>query len=60
MTWGPYWMYFQCSACGKKFRHELDGTPDDRFGVCPACNAKSKLTGESKNVPADGADYETL
>jgi diphthamide biosynthesis protein 3 len=60
MTWGPYWMFYRCPACGKKFRHELDGTADDRFGVCPNCGAKAELTGESKSTPADATDYETV
>ncbi len=59
MTWGPYWMFYRCPACGRKFKHALGDTDDTRFGICPACDAKGEFVGESKNPPADAASYET-
>lgn len=60
MTWGPYWMLYQCPACGKKFRHTFDDTPDDRFGICPTCDAKAELKAESRDNPKDADTYEIV
>jgi len=57
MTWGPFWLFYQCPACGKKFRHDLD-MPDERFRKCPACDTLGELKGDSNQVPTDINEYE--
>ena len=61
MTWGPYWMYYQCKKCGKKYRYELDiMSDDDTFGKCPACGGDGALKAETKDFPSDADDYEVV
>ncbi len=60
MTWGPYWLFYQCPACGKKFRHTLDDTPDEVFAMCPSCKIKSDLKADSGNYPSNADEYEII
>ena len=59
MSWGVYWMFYRCPACGKKFKSGADTITEDSFGRCPACKAQGVLIGESGKVsPAGANDYE--
>ena len=60
MSWGPYWMYYICPSCGKKFRTEAAYIADPAFGVCPDCNVPGTFAGESKELPADPNAYEVV
>jgi len=60
MTWGPYWMFYQCATCGKKFRQALDDTTIEQLGMCPSCAIKGELKAESNHYPADANDYEIV
>lgn len=60
MTWGPYWMFYKCGPCGKKFKYSFEEIHLPRFGECPVCKKEAKLVGESKNNPADATDYEEV
>lgn len=62
MTWGSYWMFFNCPKCGKKYRWALEELPDPLFGKCPDCRIDGKLVAETKDLDHgkddDFADYE--
>ncbi len=59
MSWGVYWMFYRCPACGKKFKSGADTITDPAFGRCPACQTEGELVGESGGTyPADANDYE--
>ena len=32
MSWGVYWMFYRCPACGKKFKSGADTITDPAFG----------------------------
>ena len=59
MSWGVYWLFYQCPQCGKKFKSGADTITEPTFGRCPACHAEGVLVGESgKASPSDANDYE--
>lgn len=58
MTWGPYWMFYICPECGKKFKYTLDNISDAEFGKCIACGAEGKLVAESREMPDDPESFE--
>ena len=58
MTWGPYWMFYKCGKCGKKFKSSLEDIQLPMFGRCPMCKEEAELVAESKDFPADALDYE--
>jgi peptide subunit release factor 1 (eRF1) len=60
MTWGPYWMFYKCEPCGKKYKYTLEEIHLKTFGNCPACKVEGKLVAESKNMPPDAEDYEEV
>lgn len=60
MTWGPYWMFYECQQCEKKYKYSLEDLQFPSFGKCPACKVEGKLVGESKESPADALDYEEV
>ena len=37
MTWGTYFMFYECPKCGRKYRWELVDLSDPQFGCCPGC-----------------------
>ena len=37
MSWGVYWLFYQCPQCGKKFKSGADTITEPTFGMCPAC-----------------------
>ena len=53
MSWGAYWMYYRCPACGSKYRWDLNALSNPEFGRCPDCGAE----GESKALPPDPDSY---
>mgnify|MGYP001071748532 CR=1 FL=1 len=59
MSWGVYWMFYRCPACGKNFKSGADTITQPTFGVCPVCHTQGVLVGESGTVvPPDANDYE--
>lgn len=50
MSWGGYFMFYDCPVCGKKFKWSLEEVADAEFGQCPQCQAPGLLTGESKDL----------
>lgn len=58
MTWGAYFMFYQCPECGKKFRWELVDLAEAEFGHCPACGAMGTLVGETKDLKQGERKYE--
>ncbi len=59
MTWGIYWLFYQCAECGKKFKSGADTITEPSFGLCPDCHTPGTLVGESKEgYPEDANDYE--
>ena len=57
MSWGAYWMYYRCPACGSKYRWDLTALSNPEFGRCPDCGAEGALEGESKALPPDPDSY---
>lgn len=60
MTWGPYWMFYKCTTCEKKYKYSLEEIQLPVFGKCPACKEEGELVGESKDCPPDASDYEEV
>ena len=59
MSWGVFWMFYRCPACGKKFKSGADTISEDSFGKCPVCGTVGTLVGESGDTyPKDADDYE--
>ena len=59
MSWGVYWMFYRCPACGKKFKSGADTITEPEFGLCPHFHTEGELVGESGKVsPPDANDYE--
>lgn len=61
MTYGVFWMYYECPQCGKKYKDSLDNMYDekdqDNFGKCPECSQMGRLVGESGKLPEDEQNY---
>ena len=49
MSWGAYWMYYDCKNCGTHYRWTLDYLSDPDFGRCPNCGEENVLVAESKD-----------
>lgn len=63
MTWGPYYFFYICPSCGKKYRWLLDDMSDPHFSECPDCKIPGTLSGETRDIiqGADAfADYEYI
>lgn len=63
MTWGPYYFFYDCPACGKHYRWMTDDMDEDTFGECPVCHIQGKLVGETRDVVQGEdkfADYEYI
>jgi peptide subunit release factor 1 (eRF1) len=60
MTWGPYWMFYKCEPCGKKYKYTLEEVHLPEFGFCPVCKKEGTLVAESKNMPSDAEAYEEV
>ncbi len=61
MTWGAYFMFYECPECGKKFRYELDDISEESFGRCPDRHVMGTFVGETKDIRQGEnrfADYE--
>lgn len=61
MTWGAFYMYYQCPDCGKKFRYALDllNEMGDRYGRCPVCGTEGTFIKEGP-VSRDSTEYEEV
>jgi len=61
MSWGPCFMYYVCTECGKKFKYELDllSSLGDAFGRCPECGATGVFVQDGARLPND-LDYEEV
>ena len=58
MSWGAYWMYYDCKNCGTHYRWTLDYLSDPDFGRCPNCGEENVLVAESKDLkPEDAGKY---
>ena len=60
MTWGAYWMFYECPQCGTKFKSETNRITEASFGKCPNCQAEGVLVAESNNLPQDFDDYRDI
>lgn len=60
MTWGPYWMFYQCESCNKKYRYSLEDLECKSFGACPNCGLQGKLVAESKDNPESPEFYDIV
>lgn len=58
MTWGAYFMFYQCPECGKKYRWSLEDISDPAFGQCPACHVMGELKGETKDIRQGESGFE--
>ncbi len=58
MSWGPGFFYYQCSACGKKFKYAQDMIPEfgADFGKCPVCGTMGTYIKDGPRG-TDDADY---
>lgn len=61
MTWGAFYMYYQCPQCAKKFKFAIDLLDEagERFGKCPDCNVEGTFIKEGPNTE-DSLDYEEI
>lgn len=57
MSWGSYWMFYECPNCGTKYRWSLEELTDTRFGLCPNCDSESPLVAESKDLKHGEMEY---
>ena len=58
MTWGAYYMFYECPECGRKYRWALEDMSDQTFGECPDCHMMGILRGESKDISQGEAKFE--
>lgn len=61
MTWGPYFMYYICPKCGKKFKYALDmlACEADTFGKCPQCGMAGVFEQDGARIQRDNL-YEEV
>lgn len=59
MSWGGYFFFYDCPACGTKFRWHLDDMTEADFGACPACKAAGTLVGETKDVTQGDTRFDS-
>lgn len=61
MTWGAFYMYYECPECGKKFKSEEGLIADlgEKFGKCPVCGTLGKLVHEGA-IPKDDLEFEEI
>lgn len=57
MTWGAYFMFYDCPQCGRKFRCETADLSDPDFGFCPDCHAEGVFAGETKDIGQGEAKF---
>ena len=50
MSWGTYFMFYDCPQCGEKYRWSLEDMGDKDFAQCPSCHAAGTLVGETKEL----------
>lgn len=57
MSWGAYYMFYDCPQCGKKYRWSLDDVTDTDFSSCPNCHTDGVLVGETKDMKQGEAKF---
>lgn len=60
MSWGPYWMFYYCDSCSKKYRFTLEDMECKNFACCPICGKKGELKAESKECPENPEQFEIV
>ena len=50
MSWGAYWMYYDCKNCGEHYRWSLDYISSENFAHCPNCGEENPLAFEAKDL----------
>lgn len=63
MTWGPYYFFYNCPNCGKKYRWSIDEMDYREFSHCPNCQTPGELVGETKDINQQAdifADYDYI
>ena len=61
MTWGAFFMCYECPDCGKKFKNDISliASLGDDFGRCPVCKTEGVLVKEGA-VTGDPLEYEEI
>lgn len=49
MTWGIFKMFYECKNCKIKFFEDLNDMENKDFSICPVCNNKADLVGDSSD-----------
>jgi|GEM_PF-353675 len=57
MTWGPYYFFYICSKCGKRYRWILDDMSEADFSNCPECHIPGELVGETRDIGKEENKY---
>jgi len=63
MTWGPYFFFYECPECERKYRWALEDMNESEFAECPGCHKPGTLLGETKDLTQGDtsfADYEYI
>ena len=63
MSWGAYYMFYDCPQCKKKYRWSLDDINDTDFSNCPVCHIPGEFAGETKDMKQGEnkfGDYEDV
>lgn len=60
MSYGAYFMFYQCQKCGKKFKYSLDADKQELFGQCDVCHVVGTIVGEGCNEPDNKMEYEDI
>lgn len=58
MSWGGYFFFYECPACGKRYRWQIEDMNEAAFGRCPACGAAGVPAGETKDITQGDARFE--
>lgn len=61
MTWGVFFMYYECPECGWRFKYDIQliSKKGDDFGKCPNCNAVGRFIKDGA-IDTDDSDYEEV
>ena len=61
MTWGAFYMYYQCPNCGKKMKFAQDVMIElgEKFGQCPNCEIDATFVKEGP-LALDGNEWEEI
>ncbi|MDR3365278.1 MAG: excinuclease ATPase subunit [Clostridiales Family XIII bacterium] len=58
MTWGTLYFYYQCPACGEKYKYDYSREQEfgGAFGECPSCKTPGAYIKDGPRG-ADDLDY---